>query len=588
MGNELFSSESTLNYRRRILELDNLVDNDYDYEYLFEDEFYELYDITFEGFKKIYFGKTASDNEKFGGIYYKDQYVLNKLNDITVNHLSKNRPAYNENENTEGISHKDEDAFWKSYYRLLKNNEELLINTNSFSVFLHERIKNMIQKADNELSSEQKRYLAKSCDFPKKGGSKKDCVFKNKSCVSKESCEFRKEGCYLEPYSSTAISHWISPGEGAKRNISKREYIFQMSFALDLPLAKFDEYIEDGKGSNEKGYPVHTHQGFCHKVLNQKYCINSPDELCMMYCKHFGLGYTDALKLYVDFIKKSEEISENENSETKADASSAKTKLNKKEEAKENTRSNLDNLVFNLDKRDDNAFLQSLVEYSEKIKPDFKEIKEYINGKIETIFEKESVRITFMEKIYNAYAEDFHKILKEKKLSNPNIDKYNSGFFCSEDDSEQNGGFEDSRLFFDYIYPGNEIVNIPKTQIDFLWDLCVDVIEPNSRLNPTRTYYERCRKSIIIVNFFEYGVNALIGEISSSDKDTYRSNSKNFIQELNETLTSFNMPTLYPYDKFDQLIMWCSKTKEPLKMYYETILKVQEKLLLRLKENFQN
>lgn len=588
MDNELFSSESTLNYRRRILDLDNLVDNDYDYEYLFEDEFYELYDITYEGFKKIYFGKTASDNEKVGGIYYKDQYILNKLNDITFNHLSKNRPAYNENENTEGISHKDEDAFWKSYYRLLENNEELLINTNSFSAFLHERIKNMIQKADNELTSEQKCFLAKSCGFPKKDGFKKDCVFKKKSCISKESCEFRKKSFYLRPYSADAIRHWISPGDGAKRNISEREYIFQMSFALDLPLAEFNQYIEDGKDSNEKGCLVHTHQGFCHKVLNQKYCINSPDELCMMYCKHFGLGYTGALKLYADLLKRTEEISENKNSDTKNDASSAKTKLKKNEEVKENTKSNLDKLIFNLDKRDDNAFLQSLVEYSEQIKPDFKKIKEYINGKIKTIFKEQSVRITFMDKIYNVYAKKFHEILKEKKLSNPNIDKYNSGFFCSEDDSEQNVGFEDSRLFFDYIYPGNEIVNIPKIQIDFLCDLCVDVIETKAKLIPTRTYYERCRKSIILVNFFEFAVYDLIKEISLSNKEIYRRNSKNFIQELNDTLTSFNMPTLYPYNKFDQLIMWCSKTKEPLKMYYATILNVQKKLLLRLGKNFQN
>ena len=574
MGNELFSSESTLNYRRRILKLDNLVDNDYDYEYLFEDEFYELYDITYEGFKKIYVGKTASDDEKVGGIYRKDPYILNKLNDITVNHSSKNSKA----------------------------NGKAPSSAKGFADSLHDGIKKMIQEADNELTSEQKCFLANSCGFPKKGGFKKDCVFKKKSCISKESCEFRKKSFYLRPYSADAIRHWISPGNGDKRNISEREYIFQMSFALDLPLAKFNEYKEDGTDSNEKGYPVYTHQGFCHKILNQKYCINSPDELCMMYCKYYSLEYTDALKLYADFLKKSEELSENENSDTKNDASSAKSK--KKEETKENTRSNLDNLIFNLDKRDDNAFLQSLVEYREQIKPDIVAITDYIKNKINEIFEEKNV----CEKFYNNVYYDFDAKFHNKWLLNTFSKDFimiltadASGFFSpakNEAKLYNDENYKSKRVFFDYIYPGVELklkISDKKKafknkdyQMDFFPELCVNIVNENSGFSPTRTYYERCRKSIIIVKFFEFGVNALIGKTPTSDKDGYYQNSKNFIQELNDKLTSFNMPTLYPYNKFDQLIMWASKTKEPLKMYYETILNVQKKLLLRLKENFQD
>lgn len=564
MGNELFSSESTLNYRRRILELDNLVDNEYDYESLFKDEFYKLYDIDKpSAFVNQYIGASTTDNKGSKGNYCsKELYILNKLNDITDKNFSAKR----------------------------------------FADSLHDRIKNMIQKADNELTSEQKCFLAKSCGFPKKGGFKKDCVFKKKSCISEESCEFRKKSFYLRPYSADAIRHWISPGNGDKRNISEREYIFQMSFALNLPLAKFNEYKEDGTDSNEKGYPVYTHQGFCHKILNQKYCINSPDELCMMYCKYYSLGYTDALKLYADFLKKSEELSENENSDTKNDASSAKSK--KKEETKENTRSNLDNLIFNLDKRDDNAFLQSLVEYSEQIKPDIVAITDYVEDEINKIFKEQNVREKFYNNVYYDFDAKFHNKWLLNKFSKDFIIILTadaSGFFSpakNEAKLYNDENYKSKRVFFDYIYPGVELklkISDEKKafknrdyQMDFFPELCVNIVNKNSKFSPTRSYYERCRKSIIIVKFFEFGVNVLTGNLSTSDKYNYCMNSKNFIQELNETLTSFNMPTLYPYNKFDQLIMWASKTKEPIKMYYATILNVQKKLLLRLHKIFQN
>lgn len=324
---------------------------------------------------------------------------------------------------------------------------------------------------------------------------------------------------YVRELKYETVRKWFDLG-GDRNPSRSRADLFKLGFALGLNKDEFHE--------------------FCHKVFNQKYCINNPVEYCMVYCLKKGHGYVYALNLYAE-------------AKGKPNQADSKDKDRDAEESCTTMR-----LLDELLQRDRENFIEYLAENMSSMTPSL----DRINGCFEKICGNCFPSLDFMWDLYNLVIENKFELLvnehkqKPRKLNAksfeyyffPKTDGLNDGQEKSDDQKDKDPK-PYTKLYKEFVVTGNNTDNKSSSKA-----------------------YQRARKRLITAHFIYYYVALLYKnekkEVEEQNSSDYYSAYRN---EIDRILEKLNLAPMYFLDPFDRLFMICAARENPIIDYYETL-----------------
>lgn len=320
------------------------------------------------------------------------------------------------------------------------------------------------------------------------------------------------------------IKKWF----GRRRSTTDRITIFMISFGLDLP-------IEPQKES-----PQFCHKYLFNKVFRERYCLRTPEELCLMYAKSHQMSFSEAEDMYKSFVEQynSKQI-KNNSSINYSSAKNTKTFL-----AKTNDE--------NIGKEE---FLGLLNEYSDILDVCYtsvlEKIDEYKNEITETDFIKAILcnRDNIFSIVTWDREEQISNIEKRKQTIRTDdkiltrLKKYI--LYGGIDDRDKRKEIHNT---FDFILKQNDLY-----------------IKPNKSTNST--FYSKIRKTLIYFHFLTYWINI---------KKDYSPCYDDYIYEINDLLNMYMLPPLYPFNKSDLFYIFCGKSNDPVSTYFMLLANMDE------------
>lgn len=380
---------------------------------------------------------------------------------------------------------------------------------------------------------------------------------------------------------------------GDRRIPYKRAYFYKISFALNPSLKEYEKGRIPHK--NEESY---SHQALFEQFFGDKLIINDPIEYCMLYCKYHNKSYCDALKLFLQYQKQVDAMSESDNTN--------KTIIP--------TQSLTNQIVNNviIDSKNDDDFIDKLVNYCKILKPDITSLKCQIERHMAGTVEN-------LKKIYENDEFKPKEVIGKKFSINPIIQKNNiSKKELSEKSKEEDifdellfphidltlSDYKDFKKFKEKISSvkpqEREKIKelLEKNNVnwkDFIQYL-IDKGLPTKEYNDT-TYdmlfikdkvrgkgddewqnkksYETYRTKYMISFFLHYFTRQLTRE----SKEEPPTKCLEFMLSLNAEMNKLNLRCFDLNNQLDKLLEICSMTEEPIKTYYEMMYIIHCKYL---------
>lgn len=329
------------------------------------------------------------------------------------------------------------------------------------------------------------------------------------------------------------------------RNTPSRSTLFLISFALNLPLAE-----------TEKDYS--THESLFYRSFGQRSFSRNADEVCMIFCKKNGLSYTTALRLYLEFLKRTE---------IKKETDSVDATINKPI----GTGTIRYNIDVNLKGCSEEEFLDFLVKNALTL--DFKYSS--IDKKMQELMDAESLfgDLSGKETEYQKEVNSKYKTIINR-LSKDVRSRIDSG-------REVTGAFPKKNLFKD-TEKGKEAEkeyfedNDPERydRYNCLMKYSRDVFLFYEFFHDTdylsRDYYTGQRKKWIFLSFLAYWNKCNKHGIKS--KDIF----DKYIKSTNRILKENFFSELLIYNDFDFLFILCAKSSDPIESFLFVLTQISD------------
>ena len=446
-----------------------------------------------------------------------------------------------------------------------------------------EKIRQMINECDSELSDEDKNFLK----------------WRENSTSSNNFASVPKED---------TVKKWLY--DTRARN-PDRMYLYKIAFALGLK-AYYPNEIKDTSSE----YQISVNYLF-NKIYNQRYCTRIFTELIFIFCLKRGKNYTTAMKMVAQYIKspKAESIELNEENNT----------LYFIQQSSDNDENGFVNYLLQitpiLNDRYSSVFsqIEEVIEYfhDEDTMHDFEE--KYSKTHMNTML------TAYDEYRYSDYPYMPHMNLGEKVLISDIVKKWlifldnrmkiSSALYnyqiSSNDDGTlmqqfaelgispslyqhlKNPSVEDFRKRFgnnqqyfsdiiseiiitkNDIYNSDIITRMEKNDGTYTW-------RPENNELSHDLIYKKLRNALITAHFFYYW-SATDSELSY----------EGYLEEINEWLTNSFYQPMYIKNSFDCFFLFCAKTVEPIDAYYSIFNQIfyiyddyQKEFMDEIKEEF--